>query len=719
MIHSFLTLAPFLVASAAAANDWSKPCTDGSCYYDVNANGTAGQASGTLKIWGSSNMLSDITTAAGWQILNCDQNTTQQDIRLVCMNETASCNHLFQDGAENTLVRLPENCGASPFARVAKAWVSTDQSMPDLVKANLTRRDGTVPQVQALTLDTSWSSIDSSSVYSPAVLSPPSGLQIYRKGNISFAIMGASFPGVTGTIDTSNLPPQRRSRLTQRGLLDGIVGALTGSFNHTTEKTSPVTVNKDLDFPPISVSCNGFSASLKTDIDTNINANVTYGMTLAGTIVPPHVSEFVLFSNFDADIAGTLNVQATAAGTLDSGKIPLFQIGLPGLDIPGIFTLGPSFAVNGELTAQAAVDLDMTVDLAYNVKNGQLFFPSPPSGQKNGGAATPQDTNLKLSVTPDVQANVSLTAHLIPELDFGINVLSGLASATVFLDLDAYATLGMQLNAQGNVITVSGSGNSTQTNTTASMTSTATTSNSNPTVKVTLGKSQTASTTAKSIQSGSSSQKITSASSSKETRSTSLSEKSSATSKSEGVTSVAETATSASAGIETATSHAPADTTAIKSPTAKATVEPTEASGSSSSSKKSSGKLVARGNTTASGSIDGCVTVDTGLKVNAGASGSFFDFFSASTQVTLFQVDFQLFKKCFGTATPSQKRALPAGSPFGRRVDGSRRSPGLSPIRRESSLLNKRISIVCPAFPPTSPLNIVNDVIQAASLHAI
>ena len=59
--------------------------------------------------WGASGAISDITPAAGWQILSCDPNGMDQDIRLVCMHDDASCDHLLEGGAENTIVRLPES----------------------------------------------------------------------------------------------------------------------------------------------------------------------------------------------------------------------------------------------------------------------------------------------------------------------------------------------------------------------------------------------------------------------------------------------------------------------------------------------------------------------------------------------------------------------------------------------------------------------------------
>ena len=42
------------------------------------------------------------------------------------------------------------------------------------------------------------------------------------------------------------------------------------------------------------------------------------------------------------------------------------------------------------------------------------------------------------------------------------------------------------------------------------------------------------------------------------------------------------------------------------------------------------------------GQVNGCVGVNGGMAVNAGAEGSFFDIFDNSTQVALFQKEIQL-----------------------------------------------------------------------------
>ena len=36
-----------------------------------------------------------------------------------------------------------------------------------------------------------------------------------------------------------------------------------------------------------------------------------------------------------ADLDGTITMSAGVGGTLDSGKIKIFEVGIPGLDFPG------------------------------------------------------------------------------------------------------------------------------------------------------------------------------------------------------------------------------------------------------------------------------------------------------------------------------------------------------------------------------------------------
>ena len=48
--------------------------------------------------------------AAGWQMKSCNQTAMGVvDIQLVCKDDNPDCDHLFQGGAVDTIIRLPDS----------------------------------------------------------------------------------------------------------------------------------------------------------------------------------------------------------------------------------------------------------------------------------------------------------------------------------------------------------------------------------------------------------------------------------------------------------------------------------------------------------------------------------------------------------------------------------------------------------------------------------
>ncbi|KAJ4488374.1 hypothetical protein J3R30DRAFT_3279916 [Lentinula aciculospora] len=462
LVLGLLLLAGSIITPASAANDWNTPCFDGTCQYSLTA--APGQnGSGTMQIWGSTNAISDITTAAGWQILNCSAIAMAQDIRLVCMSsdtEAAGCDHLFQaGGAEGKLVRLPENCGMSPFARVAQSYVSGDQSLPANISARFIRRNGngTSPQVQGLSLDTNFSAVDPS-----------------KYGNINIAIQGANIPGadVNGTL-VSTTSSRRRRRLISRDLSHFVGDAIDSLQNldsfseNKTIALPPISVDKSATLLNKDIKCGNVDINVDLGVDGKASAQVSLGVAAQGTIVPPSLSDFAVTVGMNAIIDGTLDFNAGVSTTFDTGKIEVVPpLGIPGLDFPGILTIGPSFDVQAEATAKLDLAADLKVGIVYNISNAQLVFPDKKN--QSGGNFNVGDTPLTLSVTPSVKSTGSLTAHLIPTLNLGIQALDNLASATVFLDLDASAT--MQFSGSGSASNSTSSSTGTSSNITSSST---------------------------------------------------------------------------------------------------------------------------------------------------------------------------------------------------------------------------------------------------------
>jgi len=102
---------------------------------------------------GTPEAISDISQAAGWNMFGCDAISTEsQVIHLVCTKPENSCNDLFLGSAQNTIVHLPDNCTAVPFVCVILTQDDTDQSVPDLIMAELSKHN-LQPKVLLLEFD--------------------------------------------------------------------------------------------------------------------------------------------------------------------------------------------------------------------------------------------------------------------------------------------------------------------------------------------------------------------------------------------------------------------------------------------------------------------------------------------------------------------------------------------------------------------------------------
>ncbi|KAF7292106.1 hypothetical protein MIND_01237300 [Mycena indigotica] len=422
-----------------------QPCLSGTCSYDLPST-TDATSSGSIQITaGAHTAIGDITTAAGWQILGCDSSAISQDIRLVCMGAEydSMCQHLYAGhGAVDTIVRLPESCGKGPFARIARAWVPTDQSIPSSIAARIARRqEDAQPQVKALRFDTDFSSVNDTNT-----------------GPVALMVKAINVPGLNDLIsgNTSDssaaIASQRRSRLNRRQSLASFKNFVVNAANAISDVVSNANsfgIDKSRALPAIdfnkqatlfeqSLDCPPVSAKISVDVNAKAHAVVTLGVAAAGTIVPPKIS-------LTADLNGELDITADLSGAISSGNIKLFEAGIPGFDFPGILSIGPTFQVNANAKATLDMNVDMTVGINYHIDNAQLFF--PPNGQQGGGSFQLGNTPLKLSADTKAAATGTVEAHLVPSINLGLSAL-GVVQATVNLDLDASAT--MQLKVEAN-----------------------------------------------------------------------------------------------------------------------------------------------------------------------------------------------------------------------------------------------------------------------------
>ncbi|KAJ7832327.1 hypothetical protein B0H14DRAFT_3142913 [Mycena olivaceomarginata] len=417
MFSSILILLPFVIG-VFSSNNWNIPCINGQCSYDLPS--TDGP-SGTLKI----DAITDITPAADWQILGCNQTALSQSIRLVCMNN------------DPTSLVTRASVEPMPLRSVSKSWIPDDQSIPSSIKARLDRRNDNTPVVKALAIDTNFDAVDWS-----------------KTGKVNFAIHAANVPGVATDIQ---IPGSRRAHVPRRSFLRGLNSRFGGD---KTFHIAPVTLSKSANLFNTSVECGPTSASLSVDIDANATAQPVLTLLAEGTFFPPRLSNFQVVAGLTAQVSGSVTVSAELTGHVDSGAIPLLNIGIPGFDFPGVFTVGPSLQLNAQFVGDVDLVMDLSAGINFAVDNAQLVFP-PNSTAPDSNAFSIGDTPLSLSATPGVQATGTLTAHLIPSLNLGVSVLGGKGEANIFLALDTSAALVLNLDASATITQPVGE-NSTQ-----------------------------------------------------------------------------------------------------------------------------------------------------------------------------------------------------------------------------------------------------------------
>ncbi|KAK7038619.1 hypothetical protein R3P38DRAFT_2615803 [Favolaschia claudopus] len=690
MFYSVLFVLPFL-SGIHALNDWSVPCINGECSYDLPSSDKPEAGSGTLKIWGSDTAITDITKAAHWQILGCDPNALSQDIRLVCMNDpddpSSNCEHLYKDiGAVNKIVRLPENCGASAFARISRSWVPDDQSIPASVRRGLVRRDGVQPVVKALALDTDFDKVEWS-----------------RTGKVNFAINAANIPGSSTDF---RIPPSRRwaSRRGEReyerdrrnifgdlgkaidkginkakeGLgkaadkvgqvIDGglkkvgeigdkveekvkdavddvkAAGKVAGTVVKAVAENSldsdntftiqPINENKHAELFNDRIDCAGVSASLQVDLDGTANAQASLRIVTAGTIVPFNVTSFKAIAGLNGEIDGKLSLNAEVTGHVDSGNVRLLEIGIPGFDFKGILTVGPSFTLDGQISGDVDIVMDASLGMNLKVNNAQLTFPRDEKSQPVSSAFTIGDTPITMNADAGVSATGVITAHLIPGINLGVSALANKVDVKIDLTVDAHASLRMNLDGSISATKTIGARQEES-------------EGEKPEEEDAAVEGEDAAEEDASTDDGSVTEDDTATDGTQDTENDSETVEADAVGDSEGET-AAGTGDEPSSDAETVE----ANVGDSKGETVAGTTDET-------SDIPEPAPQAASGVTTTFG---GCINIDGGVTVNVGAQGDFFGLFPGGAQSTLFNKDFKIFTKCFGDQAQASKRAVRTAS---------------------------------------------------------
>ncbi|EJF58503.1 hypothetical protein BD309DRAFT_875012 [Dichomitus squalens] len=307
----------------------------------------------------------------------------------------------------------PLQCSTEPFAIVTRFWDHANQTIPTSKQSLFERREDPWQRtVNGISLSTDFAHVNTS-----------------QHGDISVVLVASSTPGV------SNLRQQTFRRSDDCGPQSTMhPGVDCGSLPSGTDATAL----EALQLP-------AFNGQISVDLNGTVTGSMNYTVSLSGLLSSIKFSDINLAVALDATIQSTLSINADITGKLSTEQIQLFTIGLPGLDFGKVFTLGPSFSIYGQADASVEADTELDVDISYATSSVQLNYPQ---SQAINGSITPANSNIKLSAGTDVTAEMQLSAHMIPEIAFGLTVLG--QSATISLDLNAYVEADLSLVAAMN-----------------------------------------------------------------------------------------------------------------------------------------------------------------------------------------------------------------------------------------------------------------------------
>ncbi|KAF4567088.1 hypothetical protein EYR36_010704 [Pleurotus pulmonarius] len=429
---SFAVVSTLLVVGIAAvpANDWSKPCFNGECAYELPKHSNSGL--GVLKI-----------------------------------------------------------CGSGPFARIAAASLASNQDLPPHAVGKVVRRSGIQPVIHSFKIDTNFALVDVDKVgpvnFAFVGLTAPSPSEAFAHPDIdlNFDFVDgwpddmfksiASWAQQTTNVVTHAVTDAANTVAHAAETAGKAVAHVAGSAFQTvasvpgllenathfefkpTVELAPVTLNGSatlIDYKP--KGCPGGAGSiggviageLKVDVAGTGSGHVKAGVIVDGSIVPPTIRDFAAYAGLAFDIDAQVTIKAAVLGKYESPKIAIIKsVGLPGFSIPGIITIGPMFELQGHAKAALDIKIDSVVHLAYKVQDLELWYPSSRHNATEKGIET-KESPFKLKASAKASAKGYIEGHLVPVLKLGFEGFG--SGASVYLEADAFARVSLSVDAHAS-----------------------------------------------------------------------------------------------------------------------------------------------------------------------------------------------------------------------------------------------------------------------------
>ncbi|KAL3703111.1 hypothetical protein TMatcc_010299 [Talaromyces marneffei ATCC 18224] len=348
------------------------------------------------------------------------------------INGTSGCMSIFQGGANNTIVKMPKDIGAGPFARVI--------SLVPVGSTGKSGRSNILPR-------------SSTNTYELTVDYDLAGASAERSGDVNFRVDYTNL--LEYWKDITDTPSKRRKRW-------------FGGFSAWLSKMTSIT-KKDQGYLPMEYDetiklfhaqgyCPDLNITATVDLDANIHLalRAQYGYYFEGAILPTPslIAAYGYFSVApEASILFTLRGEAVWQSTTGTQSI-ISGITFPGLSIKGLISIGPELELTGKMDASLSISGELNAGVVASWPRAEVYFPQDDGGSdatimpKDIVGDDPQTFSVDPIFDASLTAEGNMALTLTPQVKFGISVLGGsLMSGYVTAGVDNTVSLGINASA--------------------------------------------------------------------------------------------------------------------------------------------------------------------------------------------------------------------------------------------------------------------------------
>ncbi|GLA58752.1 hypothetical protein AtubIFM54640_008854 [Aspergillus tubingensis] len=342
----------------------------------------------------------------------------------------SNCNSLFEGGASNTIVKMPKDLGAGPYARVISLVPLRYQSKSSNIKARSTT------EVYELTVD-----------YDLAAASAEA------KGDVNFRVDYTNLLEYWKEITDS---PNSKKRKRWFGAYDDWLQKIT-TIVKDEKGYLPLDYVDTIKLFHAHATCpkTNIDATFDIDADIKLALQAQYGYYFEGAILPtPKLISAYGYFSIEPTAAILMTLRAEAVMQSNASAVELFSAGFPGLSIKGLISIGPELALTGQMQASLQVSGELNAGVSLSWARTEVYFPQDVAGKKASVAPADlhPDNDQVYSFEPTFDASLTaqgnLALSLTPEVKFGISVLGGnLMSGYVTAGMTNTIQLGVNASA--------------------------------------------------------------------------------------------------------------------------------------------------------------------------------------------------------------------------------------------------------------------------------